>query len=201
LQPELFPSAAPPVRRAPVTADGGLGGIVWRPAVYGRGAVRWLSACAWRADTRRHDLEDFKAAKRMLDEDALAAAAERLVWLLEPLIGAGFADGVTSVPCGHSRRHDCFGRRLAEHVARRLALPFVQVHADRFCPGVSHPKEFRFLPPLARIADPPMELRGARVLLIDDIATSGWHLEESLGALRAYGAAALAAVWISGQIK
>jgi predicted amidophosphoribosyltransferase len=51
------------------------------------------------------------------------------------------------------------------------------------------------LPPLRQIADPP-----ASMLLIDDLATSGWHVEEALTALRRLGAAASAFVWITGAV-
>jgi hypothetical protein len=99
------------------------------------------------------------------------------------------SDAITCVPCGHSRRPDCFGKRLAQGVAELLGLPFVQVFADRFCTGVSHPKEYSKLPPPEQIADPVPSM-----LLIDDLATSGWHVEEALTALRKLGVSASAFV-------
>ena len=80
-------------------------------------------------------------------------------------------------------------------VTAALDLPFLQVFADRPCSGVSHPKEFAKLPPLERIADP----LGA-MILVDDLATSGWHVEESLTALRRLGTAASAITWITGTV-
>jgi predicted amidophosphoribosyltransferase len=38
------------------------------------------------------------------------------------------------------------------------------------------------------------------MILIDDLATSGWHVEESLTALRGLGASASAFVWITGAV-
>jgi predicted amidophosphoribosyltransferase len=38
------------------------------------------------------------------------------------------------------------------------------------------------------------------MLLVDDLATSGWHVEESLTALRRLGASASAFVWITGAV-
>ena len=48
---------------------------------------------------------------------------------------------------------------------------------------------------LERIADP----LGA-MILVDDLATSGWHVEESLTALRRLGTAAPAFTWITGTV-
>jgi hypothetical protein len=89
-----------------------------------------------------------------------------------------------------------FRKQLAEGVAAELGLPFLQVFPDRFCSGVSHPKEFAKLPPLQQIAEPPSSM-----IVIDDLAVSGWHIEESLLALRCRGVSASATVWISDVAK
>jgi hypothetical protein len=39
------------------------------------------------------------------------------------------------------------------------------------------------------------------VVLVDDIATSGWHIEEAQGMVRGRGLPAFGAVWISGTIR
>ena len=90
---------------------------------------------------------------------------------------------------------DCLGKQIAQGVAERLGLPFLQVFADRPCSGVSHPKEFSKLPELQQIAEPR-----ASMLVVDDLATSGWHVEESLTALRRLRASASAFVWITGTV-
>ena len=46
-----------------------------------------------------------------------------------------------------------FGARLAVAVADRLSLSYLQVWCDRPIRGVSHPKEFRRLPPLDMLAN------------------------------------------------
>jgi hypothetical protein len=89
-------------------------------------------------------------------------------------------------PAGLPRKADrSSGRRDA----------WAQIFADRPCSGVSHPKEFAKLQPLEPIADPCKSM-----ILIDDLATSGWHVEESLTALRGLGASASAFVWITGAV-
>jgi hypothetical protein len=61
---------------------------------------------------------------------------------------------------------------------------------------VSHPKEFKKLPPLHQIADPLPSM-----IVVDDLSVSGWHIEESVLALRRLGPAASAFVWISGTVS
>jgi predicted amidophosphoribosyltransferase len=115
--------------------------------------------------------------------------------LIRQLHGKTPADAITCIPCGHSRRPDCFGKRLARRVAELFGLPLLQVFADRFCSGVSHPKEFAKLPPLHQVAEPLPSM-----ILVDDLATSGWHVEEALTALRNLGASASSFVWITGTV-
>jgi hypothetical protein len=173
-----------------------LGSLVYRPMVFRRNDVGWIAACAWRAGAKADDVVALKRAKLELDRRLIDGAVELVAALVHQLRGDRAAEAITSVPCGHSRRPDCLGKQIAQAVAEALGLPFFQIFADRPCSGVSHPKEFAKLPPLARIADPRPSM-----ILIDDLATSGWHVEESLTALRGLGASASAFVWITGAVR
>jgi predicted amidophosphoribosyltransferase len=172
-----------------------LGSLVYRPTIFRRNDVGWIAACAWRAAAKVDDIAALKRAKRELNRRLIDDAAEMVAALVRQIRGDRAADAITSVPCGHSRRPDCLGKQIARAVAGALDLPFLQVFADRPCSGVSHPKEFVKLPPLERIAE-----ARASMILVDDLATSGWHVEESLTALRGLGATASAFVWITGAV-
>ena len=172
-----------------------LGSLVHRPMIFRRNDVGWIAACAWRAAAKVDDIAALKRAKRELDRRLIDGAAEMVAALVHQLRGDRAADAITNVPCGHSRRPDCLGKQIAQAVAEALGLPFLQVFADRPCSGVSHPKEFAKLPPLERIDGP-----AASMILVDDLATSGWHVEESLTSLRGLGASASAFVWITGAV-
>jgi hypothetical protein len=172
-----------------------LGSLVYRPMIFRRNDVGWIAACAWRAAAKVDDIAALKRAKRELDRRLIDGAAELVAALVQQLCGDRAADAITSVPCGHSRRADCLGKQIAQAVAEAFGLPFLQVFADRPCSGVSHPKEFAKLPALQRIADPHPSM-----ILVDDLATSGWHVEESLTTLRRLGASASAFVLITGTV-
>jgi hypothetical protein len=167
-----FRSSAAEAER-PRHEAGLLGSRVFRPMVFRRNDIAWVAACAWRAGAKADDVTALKRAKRELDRGLIAGAAEIVAGLVRQLQGERVAAAVTSVPCGESRRPDCLGKQITQAVAAALGLPFLQIFADRPCSGVSHPKEFAKLPPLHQIADPP-----ALMLLVDDLATSGWHVEE-----------------------
>lgn len=186
----------PPALPDPEMPQSPLGGLVWRPALYRRGAVAWVSVRSWRANAKRADLVQLKLCKAGVDPGVIAAAAGEISEQLRRLFGTLKGWIGTSVACGHSRRPDCFGKRLGQAVADQLGIVFNEVFEDRFVTGVSHPKEFRKLPALTFNATPI-----APVLVVDDVATSGWHIEEALGRIRDLGWPAFGAVWIAGTVK
>jgi hypothetical protein len=170
-----------------------LGSLVYRSMIFRRNNVAWIAASAWRVGAKANDIAALKQAKRVLESGLIVGAAELVATLVRQLRGDRAAKAITGVTCGHSRRPDCLGKQIAQAVAEAFDLPFRQVFADRPCSGVSHPKEFAKLPPLERIAEP-----FASMILVDDLATSGWHVEESLAALRRLDAPAPTLFCISG---
>ncbi|WP_097063747.1 phosphoribosyltransferase [Sphingomonas guangdongensis] len=173
------------------------GGTKPRLQVYSRKLVSWLSTRSWTNAGKKAAIAKLKAAKQALDHNAIEAAAHDLATTLERQVGADNPNVlVTHVACGHSQRPDCFSCQIAQRVAEKLRLKFAKVFSDRFVKGVSHPKEFDKLAPI-EIATLPAE---ALVLVIDDVATSGWHMEEALQTLRSAGKACLGFSWISGTV-
>jgi hypothetical protein len=170
--------------------------LTYRPSIYRRNEIRWIAVHNWRSGRKTEGVAALRQVKQRPRRDLLVQAAEPIAATIRELHGTVPVEAITCVPCGHSRRHDCLGKRLAQTVAELLALPFVQIFADRFCPGVSHPKGSVNLPPLAPIARPPKS-----IMVIDDVATSGQHLEEIILALRGTGVSASAMAWISGASK
>lgn len=167
-----------------------------RLAIFGRNDVSWIAARAWCANRKKADIAALKAAKACVDPRLVEQAADELAGVLVKIWGRGGPALVSTVPVGHSCRPDSFAVQLAAGVAQRLDLSFAKLFADRFVSGSSHPKEFRKLPPVEMVERPEQR----QIYLIDDVSTSGWHLEESMTALRASGYAVQSAVWIGGVV-
>jgi hypothetical protein len=137
--------------------------------VFRRNNVGWIAACAWRNVAKDDDLVALKRAKREIDQRLIEEAGELLGALVRQLRGEAAADAITCIPCGHSRRPDCFGKRLAQRVADVLGLPFLQVFADRFCSGQQENHQCRSTRPrqtlqagLWSLRRPPHSSRGLR---------------------------------------
>ncbi len=168
-------------------------GLVPRPAVHFKGPVAFVSARSWHSIARRDQLAAFKLAKRRKDPATIAAAADDLAGTVDALVGRPAL--VVPVACGHSGPR-CFGFLLAEAVAGRLEVAFDEAWRPRPVKGSSHPPRNPSLPPLKRARRLPK--RGV-VLVVDDLAASGFHIREALCDARDQGATAVGAVWIKGE--
>jgi len=169
--------------------------LVTKAAVRHRNSVAFLTLRSWPADDRARAMAAFKAEKKAKTDEVLSTAASELADELRKMVGGIDKWAVASVACGHSRDAECWGKTLARRVAKVLGIPFVQVFEDRFVSGSSHPKEFKKLPPL-KVKKKPQR----PVIVVDDIATSGWHLEEAMLSLRDIGVSTFAAAWVSGTL-
>ena len=98
------------------------------------------------------------------------------------------------MPCGHSAADSCLSREIARALAALLHLPVVPALAATPQKGSSHPKNNARRPPMTLVEKVP-----GPVILVDDVATSGAHVEEAVKLLRPVCGAVLAVVWISGD--
>ena len=168
--------------------------LVDRPKIFRRNAVSYMAAKTWRQGIKPQQIEAMRQAKRTCEWPTLTKASVDICAMMSGLFGKPSDILVTSIPCGHSRVANCFSTRLGQSVAAALGLPFEPVWAHRFLNGSSHPTQSRKLPPLKRLFDPV-----GPVIVIDDIISTGTHMEQALLDLRRTGNVASGFAWISGS--
>jgi len=110
------------------------------------------------------------------------------------IIGRTAFGAVVAMPCGRSSPAHCLSSRVAERLAARLNLPLVAALESERRPGASHPRDNARRPPM-RLVDAVT----VPVLLIDDVATSGRHLEEATALLQPTSGAVFSIAWIGGD--
>lgn len=168
--------------------------LVERRALRSRKGISFITVRAWRQPIRAHQIRALKALKASSPESLADGVAQVMQAEIESLLGIQSFRAIVPVPCGHSPPELCLSRAIALALGRRLQMPVIE--ALRLAPmrGSSHPKTNTKRPPmrLNRALDGP-------VLIIDDVATSGQHIEEACRLLRPAAGAALAMVWIGGD--
>ncbi|UOF77580.1 prtase [Caudoviricetes sp.] len=183
-----------------VLPQGRLGDFaVLRPRLCSRGGVFFLSCRYWYEPSKLAGVNFLKAAKDQLDENAIRDISADLVAVANQSLET--FSGIVAAP---SPRHSAFAgiphfasalaRQVAEATGNEYAELFEPIPADRLG---HHPRREKEPPKLKDAAS----VAGKRVLLIDDVATSGQTIELHAKALRSAGAKVSAIVWVYGTTK
>ncbi|MBL8590157.1 MAG: hypothetical protein JNK46_16610 [Methylobacteriaceae bacterium] len=167
--------------------------LVWRPTLLSRNGVSYISVRRWRSSVKDYQIDALRQVKKSPSAQFVAACARDVIAGLDGMIAGQLYTHVVPVPCSRSAPDACLSVLLAEKLAARVRLTFVEALAAERAEGASHPR---------KNADrPAMTLREAvsgPTLLVDDVATSGRHLEEGARLLRQSAPALLAVAWIGG---
>jgi PAS domain S-box-containing protein len=168
--------------------------LVKRRAIRQRKTVNYLSLRGWRQPIRDYQIKALKALKQNIPPEFPKAIASEIAAEVESLFGKAGFKAIVPMPCGHSRGDSCLSLEVARALGAELSLPVIPAFIPQPLKGASHPKENAKRPPLAlaHIIDQP-------VLLIDDVATSGAHIEEAVKLLKPTCKAVMAIAWISGD--
>jgi hypothetical protein len=178
------------------TAEFLLETLVQRRALRGRKDISYVTLRSWRNSIRAHQIKALKAIKRNAPESLAGEIAGEMRDDIRSLFGTGGFRAVVPMPCGHSAPGRCLSAAIGRALSKELQLP--ALHALALVPeqGTSHPKTNVKRQPMSLLT--PVE---GPVLLIDDVATSGRHIEEATLLLREAGASVLAIAWIGGDAE
>ena len=157
-----------------------------------RNTTSYVALRQWRKPIKAYQISALKALKSQPDNSLTKLAADEMCNSIKKIYGNDF-DIVVPVPGGSSGRSNSFSVELARQIAENLNVRF----SDILVPapvrtGSSHPAKSAKLQ--------PYRLSGAetgRALIIDDVATSGRHLELAAEALLQCCSHASAIVWIA----
>jgi PAS domain-containing protein len=160
-----------------------------------RGDISYVTLRSWSAPIRTHQIKALSALKRHAFEGAAERIAKEMCEEITRLAGFDGFSGVIPVPGGHSNPDSTFSVAIARAISRQAGLPFINAFEHQGIAGSSHPKSNVKRPSMiitTRIIRP--------VVLIDDVATSGRHIEECVSILRRTCKTVLAVAWIGGNL-
>jgi PAS domain-containing protein len=167
--------------------------LVRRRVVRERKSVSYLTLMSWRHAIRSYQIAALKALKSNVPAQMGAAVGAQVAAEIRNMIGASAFKVVVPMPCSNSPSDSCLSLEIARGLAADLAIPLTQCLRLPAGGGSSHPKKNVRRPRLELI-----EKTAGPALLVDDVATSGAHIEEAVKLLRPVCGAVLAVAWISG---
>ncbi|MGB8818182.1 MAG: PAS domain-containing protein [Rhizobiaceae bacterium] len=169
--------------------------LVRRRTIRQRKQTHFLVLRAWRQAIKSYQISALKALKQNIPEELPQAIAAEIAGEVDSLFGRAGFKAIVPMPCGHSRGPTCLSLEIARALSLITGIPVIQAFISEPVKGVSHPKENTKRPPLKliRIISEP-------VLLVDDVATSGSHIEEAVGLLKPTCGAVLPVAWIGGDV-
>ncbi len=168
--------------------------LVQRRSLRNRKGVSYLTTRAWREPIRDHQIKALKLLKANATARLGHAVAEDLKTEIDALMGPSGFRAVVPVPCGHSTPGRCLSRHIALELGRLLSIPVVESLRLPQSRESSHPRKNA-----SRSRMTALRLPEGPVLLVDDVATSGEHIEEACRLLRAGGIPVMALAWIGGN--
>jgi len=169
--------------------------LIIHPRVLSRGNVSFHAIRRWRSTVKAEQISALKAIKRSPSSPFETTIAEEMgSWCRRACGGTAFAN-VVAVPCGHSGQ-DCLAKRIWAAGRHAAGTNFVDAFEPLAVQGSSHPK--------TNVKRPRMKLKTAAppfgpLLLVDDVASSGSHIEEATMALRKHDIAVTSIAWIAAS--
>lgn len=170
--------------------------LVDRPSIFRRGGLVYLSVRRWRNSIKPYQLDALKLLKSNPPAAFVDLVAKDILGTLDPLLGGGAFQCIVPVPCSHSGSSNCLSVLIASRLGVHLGLPAILALAATPEKGSSHPKQNvdRQAMQLVRKID-------QSVIVVDDVATSGSHIEEATRLLRNNNNSILAISWIGGNAE
>jgi len=186
-----LPMPGQPAESSNVVTEFLLSTLIPQRRMLRRGDVPYHAINKWRASLKAWQIMALRALKRDPPPSLVDKIANDLASAARSFWGTNTFQAVIPVPCGNSGPN-CLAERLSIAVAARLNVPVVTAFEPMDVKGVSHPRR--------NARRPAMVLREAPtipVVLIDDVASSGAHIEEAATLLRQSAPAVFALVWIA----
>ncbi len=165
--------------------------LISKRQVKNRKNVTYLTIKTWKKPIKDAQISAMRALKEFGPEELAIHAADDIKTALEELLGTLDFDYVTAIPCMHSKGDSCFSVSIGQKISSSTGIPFKQCFKREYRAGSSHPVNNAKLPPFKLT-----EQVSGKILLVDDVATSGAHMEKAANRLRENGANVFCVAWI-----
>ena len=165
--------------------------LIRKRSLRSRKSVSYVTLREWRKTVKDTQIAALTALKLNPSAQSVSQIATEIVDAINHLYDRMQFSSVIPIPCGNSGHSRCLSALLAQEIAVLLRVPYLEAFEGKLAAGSSHPRKS------ARLH--PFKLRHAvsgNVLVIDDVATTGTHIEKAIELLRSNGVSPFAIAWI-----
>lgn len=162
-----------------------------QPVLKSKNGVTYTVIRRWKSQLKETQIAAIQALKVSTNSVAAELAAAEIVETMQNVFPGLAFDFIVPIPCGSSGMARCLSVQIAERISSHLNIPLNNCLSNNTAVGTSHPKKSIKLKPYAVNA----AVHG-KVLLVDDIVTTGTHLLKANHALRDAGVATFSIGWI-----
>jgi hypothetical protein len=166
--------------------------LVTKQRLLARNGCSYVALRQWRKSIKPYQISALAALKACNDDCFEDEIATEMSAAIKRVYGDAF-QFVVPIPGGSSSRSDSLSVRLAERIAKNLNAEFANVLVGQpVAKGKSHPAKSAALKPYLVNGN----IRG-NVLIVDDVSTSGRHIELATQAIRPLATYCTSVVWIA----
>lgn len=168
--------------------------LVQRASLMQRNGAHFVTIRRWRSSMKQFQIDALRRIKQDPPPRFVNAVADDILAHVDSMIGGQIYHHVVPIPCSRSHPDACLPSLLAEKLAARLGLTPLRALALDPANGGSHPK--------ANVARPKIRLVlevTQPIILVDDVVSSGAHMEEGMKLLRPGAKAVFGVAWIGGK--
>ena len=167
--------------------------LIRKTRLLARKGVSYIAVRSWRNSIKTFQIAALTALKRNPPKSFVTAVAREIADVARAQYGGAIIRNVVPVPCGSSGRPDCLSVQLAREIAEILNCEFMNILQSSAKRGSSHPMASAKLEPF-KLTKP---IHGV-TLVVDDVVSSGRHMELAVNCLRSNGVDCFAIAWIAG---
>jgi phosphoribosylpyrophosphate synthetase len=162
-----------------------------QPSLKAKNGIAYTVVRRWKSQLKETQIAAIQALKISNDSVTAQMAAAEIVDAVSRLFSGMKFDSVVPIPGGSSGMEYSLSVQIGECVAALLNIPCINCLENKTEIGTSHPKKSIKLKPYKVVG----KVSGS-VLLVDDIVTTGTHLEKAHIALTRERVAVFAIAWI-----
>ena len=165
--------------------------LIRKRSLKSRRSVTYVTLREWRKAVKDTQIAALTALKLNPSSQSVSQIATEIVEAKNNIYDRMHFSSVIPIPCGSSGHNRCLSVLLAQEIAIQLDVPYLEAIEAEPVVGSSHPRKSARLRPY-KLKHPV----SGNVLIVDDVASTGTHIEKAMELLRNNGVNPFAIVWI-----